>query len=352
MNNVLIIGGGIHGIFTSIYLKKKFPRASVDIIEKKKNLMNGSSFATHNRANKGYHYPRSTKTANECKKGWEYFNKKYSDCFENISNSYYIIEKTSKTSFNSFYKFLKENKYDFKVKNPPNMSLNKKFITGSFEVFEGCFDHVKLTKKTIKLIKKYKINTFQNFEFDKLIKNKNNFVIISKLKKKITRKYDLIINCTYSDINHVLKKFGIRERKNLYKTQYTFIPVVKTKKKIPGLTVIDGPYLTIMPYSSKKNHYLLYDVINSISKKPISKQNKLYRYKRMLKRFNKYFPDDHNFKLVDFLDGTRPIPKKNTGDRRSTIIQKNMKFGVPIYSIREGKYISAPYIAKEFVNKL
>ena len=37
--------------------------------------MNGSSFATHNRANKGYHYPRSTKTAIECKKGWEYFNK-------------------------------------------------------------------------------------------------------------------------------------------------------------------------------------------------------------------------------------------------------------------------------------
>ena len=104
-----------------------------------------------------------------------------------------------------------------------------------------------------------------------------------------------------------------------------------------------------MPYSLRKNHYLLYDVINSVSKSPISKQNKLNRYKKMLKRFNKYFSDHYDFKLVDFLDGTRPIPIKNTGDRRSTIIQKNMKFGVPIYSIREGKYISAPYIAKSLL---
>ena len=54
---ILIIGAGIHGTFIAKYLKKY--DAKITIIEKNTKILFETSRATHNRANRGYHYPRS-----------------------------------------------------------------------------------------------------------------------------------------------------------------------------------------------------------------------------------------------------------------------------------------------------
>ena len=83
---VLIIGGGIHGCFLAKYLIEN--NINVCLIEKKNDLCLGSSNATHNRANRGFHYPRSNKTTMECKKEYlkKYKNLKYSDFVTAIAN--------------------------------------------------------------------------------------------------------------------------------------------------------------------------------------------------------------------------------------------------------------------------
>ena len=53
---------------------------------------------------------------------------------------------------------------------------------------------------------------------------------------------------------------------NKYKHQITEVVAVKSSLKFPGITIMDGPFCTIMPQIGKKNSYLLYDVINSIRK--------------------------------------------------------------------------------------
>ena len=72
---VLIIGAGIHGSFLAKYLIEK--KIEVYLIEKNKEICLGSSNATHNRANRGFHYPRSRKTTLECKRGYEFFVNNY-----------------------------------------------------------------------------------------------------------------------------------------------------------------------------------------------------------------------------------------------------------------------------------
>ena len=87
---VLIIGAGIHGCFIAKYLYKK--NFDITIIEKENDICMGSSHATHNRANRGYHYPRSKNTARECSEGYNYFKKNYKP-FLSKAPSYYCIEK-------------------------------------------------------------------------------------------------------------------------------------------------------------------------------------------------------------------------------------------------------------------
>ena len=175
---------------------------------------------------------------------------------------------------------------------------------------------------------------------------------MSSDKKEICKDYDLIVNSTYADAYKTLKLIGIDKKNYKYKIQNTIVPVVYSKKKIPGLTIIDGPYCTIMPYASEKNTYLLYDVKNSVSLRKISNKEKKDRYIKMKKKIDKFFFEKFNFKLKKIFEGKRPIPLFNPGDRRSTLIKIDKIRKTKIISICEGKYISAPYVIKKIANSL
>ena len=101
----------------------------------------------------------------------------------------------------------------------------------------------------------------------------------------------------------------------------------------------------------KKNEYLLYDVINSIlkkSNKPINLKNPKTNYKKIKKKLSRYMNYINELKYKRSFYGNRPIPiKDNTADRSTKIIKEKLKNKINFISIREGKYISAPYIAKE-----
>ena len=134
--NILIIGAGIHGSFMAIYLKNKYKSVNIDLIDKNKFICSGTSASTHNRANRGYHYPRSPKTAKECLNGWKYFKSNYGKFLDKIDYSYYAIEKKSKTSTEKYKRFLDKNKLYYKIED--NKFFNKKNITTCFKAFEGC----------------------------------------------------------------------------------------------------------------------------------------------------------------------------------------------------------------------
>jgi len=98
----LIIGAGIHGCTMAIELAKK--GYNVTIIDKKEDMLYGSSYATHNRIHLGYHYARSKDTRIECKQGHAYFLEHYRDCII-FPEFYYVIEKNKSKVTLSQYRF-------------------------------------------------------------------------------------------------------------------------------------------------------------------------------------------------------------------------------------------------------
>ena len=105
----------------------------------------------------------------------------------------------------------------------------------------------------------------------------------------------------------------------------------------------------------KEKFYLLYDVINSIRKvsdQPKSIAIKNSNFKLMKKKISKYLNFTENFKFKASLYGYRPIPINDKYSDRSTKITENNFFGSKVLTIKEGKYISAPYIAKKLSLKI
>ena len=111
-----------------------------------------------------------------------------------------------------------------------------------------------------------------------------------------------------------------------------------------------------MPFIKKKNLYLIYEVKKSIlNKKKLAIHKittKKNNFKSMIKRLSKYVNYTEDFIYKYSLYGYRPIPIKDISADRYTKINISDYHGIKIYSIMEGKYISAPLIAKKLVNLL
>jgi len=351
MKKILIIGAGIHGCFLAKYLKSY--NVEIVILDKNNDICEGTSNATHNRANRGYHYPRSNITAKECGLAFDYFAKNYKK-FLIKKKSYYCIERNSKTSLKDYIKFISKHNLEFEICNKSKY-IKKKNLESIVVGQEGCYDHLEIKKFLKKEIKNKQIKFINNYDLKKATLSDDKIKLISNKNKIISKNFDFIINTTYDRANVIKKNVFKLNVKNNYIFQLTEIAVVKSKIKFPSITIMDGLFITLMPYIGKKNHYLLYDVTNSIMKVKKTEFNEVSKrtnFDKMIKKASKYFFYTDTLKYVKSFYGMRPIPKKDISADRSTKITKNKWNGKNIYTFNEGKYISAPLMAKEFTQKL
>ena len=238
---VLIIGAGIHGSFLAKYLIEK--KIEVYLIEKNKEICLGSSNATHNRANRGFHYPRSRKTTLECKRGYEFFVNNYKR-FLKQTNSFYCIEKKSKVSLEKYVNFFKKNKLKIKIIKQ-NHFIKNDYLEGIVQGEEGCYNHYEIKKYLKRKLKSNYLRKYFNFHLKSVSYQKNLIKLKDQKGRNIIQKFDFVVNATYDNSNMISKLFGAKSSTK-YKHQFTEVVCVKSKKKFPGITIMDGPYATII----------------------------------------------------------------------------------------------------------
>ncbi len=238
---IAIIGAGFFGSTIALKLSKKH---SVDLFEKKNDILNKASKINQFRFHLGYHYPRSSKTLNEIKSSYRLFINFFSNnVFDKTTNYYAVANKESKVSYKKYLKILKKFKLRYKI-------IDKKFpeISNLILSEEKVLNYFKF-KKTLKTkLKKSSVNLFLNKE----------------LEKKDIINYDKIIVCTYSHNNTLLE--NLAGKKNLKKNRYELIEkiIIKLPKKFKNKSyvVVDGKFVCLDPYLGTKYH-LLSDVKNS-----------------------------------------------------------------------------------------
>jgi glycine/D-amino acid oxidase-like deaminating enzyme len=349
--NAIIIGGGIHGLTLAIELAQD--NFDVTVLEKNEKIMDGTSKSTQNRAHLGYHYPRSKKTAIECKKGIDFFKEKYPEALI-YPDTYYLIEKhSSKTTPEEFCKFCKGMDIPKAEGFPDEKFINKDIVSASFKVPEPVFDLKRLVKKLEEEIRTLNINIICSAEVIGFRKSDNKYKITTK-EGNIENTYDadFVFNATYAHTNNIMKILDLEEDMVEYILQTTEIPVMESECAVPSLLVLDGEFFSVVPFGENKNLVLLYDVVNSV----ISKEKGYFlnikepksNLKAILEHGQKYYPFIKDLKYKYSLYGHRPIPSTIDNDSRKTSFKTHKKYP-GIYSILEGKFVSAPLIAKKIL---
>jgi len=353
--NVAVIGGGIFG--AEIAIKAKSLGLTVKIIEQKENILIGASANNQNRLHLGFHYPRDIETGRQCIRGFRAFKEKYSRCIEEgFINAYFIAGEGSLTSQDEFIKFSNLLGVSFNTILSKDFPIEVRHTEMCLLCEEVVYDCSVLRDIVWENLNSAGVEVELGKRANKISRIENSFKIEFDDFEPILA--DVVVNASYSDISYLTKQLGY----SIVERQYEYTAVAIIELDIPklGITIMDGPFMTLLPYG-KTGKFLLYCVEYSVIKteigalmdqnwlnpnlSPFSKVDKQEYFKKMINFCKKYVPVLRQARLKDFLEGPRMVlSKKDDTDERPSLITN---YENNYYTVFSGKIDHSIWVAEE-----
>ena len=352
--NVVVIGCGIFG--AEIALKVSNIGLSVKIFEANDDILLGASMNNQNRLHLGFHYPRDIETGIQSIRGFDLFKNKYEKCIQsNFLNTYFIASNNSLTDMDEYLIFCKELGVPFKNINSEDLPIKLEGVGRGISCNEVVYDCEILRDIVQENIKKNNIDISLKSRVEEISKNDDLFTLKTTSGEEVDA--DVVINATYGASNYLTEQLGILVPERQY--EYTVVPIIELDIDKIGITIMDGPFLTILPFG-KTNKFLLYHVDLSVidsevntklnlewlSKKtsPLSKINKEDYFNMMIDECKNFIPVLQKSKLIDFLEGPRMVlPRRDDSDERPSLITDTNCY-IEVFS---GKIDHSIWIAEE-----
>jgi glycine/D-amino acid oxidase-like deaminating enzyme len=352
--HVLIIGGGIFGLTTAIVLGEH--GLKVTLVEKNKDIMQEASLVNQNRIHYGYHYPRSKGTVEEALIGLNTFKEFYGESIYDSFDKYYAIGKRgSHLNAEEFYTFCQNLGLSLKEAYPPEEILDPSMVEACWLTPEPIFDYHKLKQMIIYRIAKNKnirvVRNTQPISINHL--NGEKEVILTNGYKV---RCDAIISATYAGIADIVDLFNRDKVKA--KFQLCVMPILEmdSPPKPFGVTVMDGPFCSLMPKGFNKGHFILYHVTHSVIQEHIGYHSVDWSpidgfiELDIMEHSKDFYPILNKMKLRDSWITTRIVlPDQEMDDARPTLF---LDHGKDIYSIFSGKLTTCVDVANEALIKL
>lgn len=360
MSKIAVIGCGVFGALTALRLAEDGHEVSV--IERLSAPMQGASSNNQNRLHLGFHYPRSLETARQCIAGHQRFIEEYSDCvLEGFKNAYFIAQNDTKTSPANYLDFC--DKAGLTYENVPvsdfpvtvnNVDLC--VITG-----EGVYDSHLVGQKIMRRFIDSKITTYFSREVVGIENHTNHFDLL--LKGSSALRFDGVVNASYANQNTLNRLAGFKTPRRQF--EYTAVPIIALPFKDIGITIMDGPFMTVLPYG-RTGKYLLYNVRNSVvetsieqtlnphwldkSASPFSKIDKEAYYAKFIEDCAQFIPALRGAKLEGFLEGPRMVLRNvDDTDERPSVVNCHQNNFISVFS---GKTDHSIWVADEVAKHL
>lgn len=359
MYDRIIIGAGIYGLYAAIQSAKK--GYNVLVIEKDEQAVSRGSYINQARLHSGYHYPRSKETASKSR---DYFFRFLND-FESAINKnfkqlYAISHKDSLTTNEDFRQFCE----DLHIKCDPvdaSTYFNDDMVDGLYDTLEYAIDNDEVRRILLNKVAEHNnITILYNTSVVDLYYDKgtSTYTIITN-NDSYSAKW--VLNATYASTNQILSMLHLPNLDIKYEQCEVILCEVSDNIKNVGITVMDGPFFSIMPFGNTGLHSLTsvchtphitsydktptYDCqanrvncteqqlcnCNTCKYAPISKENE------MLDLARKYLKEDIKINPVRHLYAVKPILNScEKDDARPTLIKQYSKYP-NFYTVFSGK---------------
>lgn len=355
----IIIGAGIYGLYSALFCGKR--GENVVVLEKEDEAFKRATYINQARVHMGYHYPRSYSTAIKSAGYFERFHKDYSfsELIE-FDQIYATSANFSWTNAEQFRKFCKN--ANIKCEDVPTQKYFKDGLCdGCFLTREYTYDAKILRDYFLEEIAKYEnVEIKYNSDIKKITKKKEMYEI--ELANGEEYESGFVLNATYASVNQILNMLGYEPFKIKYELCEIILCSVSENLKNTGITVMDGPFFSIMPFGKTGYHSLTsvtftphvtsYDALPTFD---CQKNSNGYCTKEKLGNCNdcpakpesawsymsnlakKYLKDEYEFKYEGSLFSMKPILKASEiDDSRPTVI-KQFSTNPTFVSVLSGK---------------
>lgn len=350
--DAVVIGGGFYGSVIAVYLAKQRGLERVLLVEREPRLFMRASYHNQARVHNGYHYPRSFTTAYRSRVNVPKFIRDWPRAVKkDFTKLYAIARRNSKVTAKQFERFCREIGAKIQPADTALRSLfDPRLIENVFLVEEHTFDATQLAEWAGRALNESAVQVLVDTQVMAIFGASRKTLEVALqsaqgYEERVVCRY--VFNCTYSGLNQIGGEFpGTRTG---LKHEITEMALMKAPAVLErfGITVMDGPFFSMMPFPSRGLHTLSHvrytphlgwqDTHGIGPYTKLAEYERETRVDRMVRDAACYLPAVMDAQYVESLFEIKTVLLKNEGDDGRPILFERHPELSGCYSILGGK---------------
>ena len=249
----LIFGAGLYGLYSALFCARQGDE--VVVLECDDEPFRRATYINQARVHMGYHYPRSISTAVKSRGYFDRFNRDYGFCVHSSFDQVYATSaRFSWTDAEQFRLFCRN--ADIRCDDvSPEKYFQPGLCDGAFLTTEYTYDAQLLKAHLLSEIAKYpNILILYNTRVTGIEKRAAVFAVT--LEDGSVLESPFVLNATYASVNQLHAMLGYEPFGIKYELCEIILCKVDERLKDTGITVMDGPFFSIMPFGKTGLHSL------------------------------------------------------------------------------------------------
>lgn len=251
----IIIGAGLYGLYAALHLAERRPMESILVLERDGEAFSRATYINQARVHMGYHYPRSLSTAEKSAHYFRRFVQDFGFCIHSgFRQIYATSSRFSWTNAKQFRKFCKDAGIYCEDVNP-HAYFKEGMCDGAFLTEEYTYDARILRDYFLEKLEKLPNVELKYRQRIKEIAEKNSHFTLS-CENGDCYETAFLLNAAYAGTNQISDMLGFARFKIKYELCEIILCDVNERLREVGLTVMDGPFFSIMPFGKTGKHSL------------------------------------------------------------------------------------------------
>jgi glycine/D-amino acid oxidase-like deaminating enzyme len=320
---VIVVGGGFYGTSLAAHLAREGAR--VTLLEARADLLGGASYFNQARVHGGYHYPRSLRTAGRSQANYEAFVSRYASCVVDDFLCVYAVARGSMTNARKFRRVCEH--VGAPLMDAP-ASVRKLFdpatVEASWVTREAVFDAVRLRELVRAELAETGVTVRLGAPVQRVEEGPSAARVVLEDGEELPA--DRVLVCTYGEAIGALPDGVGYTGLHCEPCEMALVDVPQALRG-RGVTVMDGPYFSLMPFPSTPFHTLSHVRYTPHGAHPTYERaaaalrgGLTSRADRMLRDAVRYVPALRDAVHVESLWGVKTVPARRDGDDARPIV--------------------------------
>ena len=249
----IILGAGLYGLYAALLCGKR--KEKVLVLEHDDAPFKRATYINQARVHMGYHYPRSYSTAIKSAGYFKRFHEDYGFCIHKSFDQIYATSANfSWANAEQFQKFCQAAKIRCEDVGASRY-FNEGMCDGAFLTEEYTYDAMILRDYFLEELKSLpNVELCCEVHICEIKKEATHFAVKTEAGDSFLSSF--ILNATYASENQIMNMLGFEPFRIKYELCEIILCDVNEKLRKTGITVMDGPFFSIMPFGKTGFHSL------------------------------------------------------------------------------------------------